>query len=78
PTECVALEYESQNTVILQGALAVTSLPPSGGLTHVANEWLWEAVDGLMAMGYSITSVMLSGQGTEPNPHVYHVVMSKQ
>jgi hypothetical protein len=41
------------------------------------NVYLWEAVDRFKAQGYTLTSVMLGGQGSQGNPHEFFVVMSK-
>lgn len=41
------------------------------------NVYLWEAVDAFKAQGYTLTSVMLGGQGSQGNPHEFFVVMSK-
>lgn len=41
------------------------------------NVYLWEAVDRFKAQGYTLTSVLMGGQGTQGNPHEFFVVMSK-
>ena len=41
------------------------------------NIYLWQAVDQFKAQGYTLTSVMLGGQGSQGNPHQFFVVMSK-
>ena len=41
------------------------------------NVYLWEAVDRFKAQGYTLTSVMLGGQGSQGNPHEFFVVMSR-
>lgn len=41
------------------------------------NVYFWEAVDAFKAQGYTMTSVMLGGQGSQGNPHEFFVVMSK-
>jgi hypothetical protein len=41
------------------------------------NVYLWEAVDRFKAQGYTLTSVLMGGQGTQGNPDEFFVVMSK-
>jgi hypothetical protein len=41
------------------------------------NIYLWEAVDRFKEQGYTLTSVMIGGQGTQGNLHEFFVVMSK-
>jgi hypothetical protein len=44
---------------------------------YAANPAIWNAVDGFKALGYSITSIQLSGQGNQGDPHNWYIVMSK-
>jgi hypothetical protein len=41
------------------------------------NIHLWQAVDAFKAQGYTVTSVLLGGQGSQGNPHEFFVIMSK-
>jgi hypothetical protein len=41
------------------------------------NIYLWQAVDAFKVQGYTVTSVMLGGQGSQGNPHEFFIVMSK-
>jgi hypothetical protein len=46
-----------------------------GGYTE--NPFFWQAVDGFKAQGYTIDSVLVSGQSSQGSPHEFFVVMSK-
>jgi hypothetical protein len=46
-----------------------------GGL--IDNPFIWQAVDEFKTQGYAVDSVILSGQGSQGNPHDVYVVMSK-
>jgi hypothetical protein len=46
-------------------------------LGNYPNIYIWEAVDRFKEQGYTLTSVMMAGQGTQGNPHEFFVVMSK-
>jgi hypothetical protein len=71
---CAFIVYESANTVVLGGDLLINTSP---GL-YSDNPFLWQAVDGFKAQGYTtIESVLPTGQGTEANPHKLYIVMSK-
>ena len=49
----------------------------SGETGNYPNIYLWQAVDKFKEQGYTVTSIMLSGQGTQGNPHQFFVVLSK-
>jgi hypothetical protein len=77
---CVSLEYESPNTVVLNGdrlMLNTTGLLSGGGGGYWPNPYIWKAVDGFKGLGYSLTLTELGGQGSRGNPHEYILVMSK-
>ena len=78
---CVSLEYESPSTVVLNGdklILDTTGLLTGGGSGgNWPNPYIWKAVDGFKALGYSLTFTELGGQGSRGNPHDYVLVMSK-
>jgi hypothetical protein len=71
--ECLFLLYESATTVVLNGDLLIRSSP---GL-YIDNPFIWQAVDEFKVQGYKVDSVMVSGQGSQGNPHELYVVMSK-
>ena len=76
--ECAVLIYESPTTIVLNGNTAVSKIGGDGRtILYEPNIWLWKAVDNLKGRGFTTDSIMLAGEGTEPNPHVYHVIMSK-
>jgi hypothetical protein len=69
----MTVDYQSANLVALHGE----SLLP-GGSTFYSNFYLWEIVDKLLTtLGFRINSMAASGVGTEANPTVLHVVLSK-
>jgi hypothetical protein len=70
---CVTVVYESPTTLVLVGDLLVVQF--GGG--YGGNPFIWQAVDGFKAQGYTLHSVLLSGQGTQVNPHEWYIVMSK-
>jgi hypothetical protein len=69
---CVSVVYESPTTLVLNGDMLIVQ---TGGYTQ--NPFFWQAVDGFKAQGYTIDSVLLSGQGSQGNPHEFSVVMSR-
>jgi hypothetical protein len=73
--QCVSVVHESPTTLVLQGNLLL--LPTQIGGDIIDNFFIWQAVDRFKAQGYSLTSVQLAGQGTQPNPHIWYIVMSK-
>ncbi len=77
-SQCVTLVYESPNTVVLDASLLLISTDFSGSFAgNWDNPFVWKAVDRFKALGYSLTSVELGGQGSQGNPHNWHIVMSK-
>lgn len=78
-SQCVTLVYESPATVVLDAGLLLISTDFSGSLSgNWDNPFVWKAVDRFKALGYLVTSVELGGQGSQSNPHNWHIVMSKQ
>ncbi|SRR5215204_5330052 len=76
---CTLLIHESPTTVVLQGPYVISRLSDDRSQVVAApNAWVWQVVDSLKTKGLTIDSIVLAGQGTAPNPHVNHVVMSKQ
>jgi hypothetical protein len=76
---CTLLIHESPTTIVLQGPSVISRLSDDRSQVVAApNAWVWRVADSLKARSFTIDSIVLAGQGTAPNPHVYHVVMSKQ
>jgi hypothetical protein len=72
---CVSLVHESPTTVVLQGNLLLRPTQVGGDI--IDNYFIWQAVDRFKAQGYTLNSVLLAGEGAQPNPHVWYIVMSK-
>jgi hypothetical protein len=69
----MTVDYQSANLVVLHGEYLLPSGPG-----FYANFFLWEAVDKLQTtLGFRVVSMAVSGVGTESNPAVIHVVLSK-
>lgn len=78
-SQCVTLVYESPTTVVLDAGPLLISTDFSRSLSgNWDNPFVWKAVDHFKALGYLVTSVELGGQGSQGNPHNWHIVMSKQ
>lgn len=75
--QCVELEYESPTTIVLHGHLLLQGLSAESFVRQEYNSYLWWPVDAAKNLGFVISSVIFSGQGTESDPYIYHVVMSK-
>jgi hypothetical protein len=69
---CLDVVYASDRTILLDGDLLIQT---SAG--NQQNPFIWIAVDGFKALGYTLTSTELSGQGSQGNPHSWYIVMSK-
>jgi hypothetical protein len=63
------------STLVLTGELLIVR-DQGGG--YVENRYIWVAVDEFKAVGHTLHSVLLAGQGTQGNPHNWYIVMSKQ
>lgn len=70
---CADIAYASGNLVILTGE----TIPQVRVNVRADNHVIWQAVNQIMAQGFSIQSISVSGSGVESNPHVFHVVMAK-
>jgi hypothetical protein len=75
PTSCVEAEYESPDTVVLRGDYLIFN---SSLTNYNANQFIWKAVDDLKTKGFVIDSVAMGGVGSQGNPNLYHVIMSKK
>ena len=75
PRGCVILVYESPTTVVLRGEAAIF-----GGSAETPrlypNTFLWKAVDGFKAQGYTIT-IGMSRAYNISNSNMIDVIMSK-
>jgi hypothetical protein len=76
PRRCVILVYESPTTVVLRGGVLILGGTPENRGTY-PNPFLWIAVDGFKAQGYTITSIGMNGAGNGSSPNEFHVIMSK-
>jgi hypothetical protein len=74
--KCVDLVYESPTTVVLNGLVLIFGESPESRGLH-PNPFLWIAVDGFKAQGYSITSIEMSLAGNQSSSNQFHVIMSK-
>jgi hypothetical protein len=74
---CVVLVYESPKTVVLSGLVKIFGgSPESRGL--YPNPFLWNAVDGFKAQGYTITAIAMNVVGgNKSSDNEFHVIMSK-
>jgi hypothetical protein len=73
--QCVSVVHDSSTTLVLTGELLIISVA-GGGTAYVENRYIWIAVDEFSALGYTLDHVLLSGQGTQGNPHQWYIVMS--
>ncbi len=73
---CVVLVYESPTTVVLNGLVKIF-----GGSTGTPrlypNPFLWNAVDGFKAQGYTISTIEMNVVGNKSSDNEFHVIMSK-
>jgi hypothetical protein len=73
---CVILVYESPTTVVLNGLIKIFGgSPESRGL--YPNPFLWNAVDGFKAQGYTITGIEMNVVSNKTSDNEFHVIMSK-
>lgn len=77
PYSCIEVEYESPNIVVLNGHYIQFNSSLPLGESKPPNTILWQGVEALKSQGFVIESVMMGGEGSEGNPNVYHIVMSK-
>ncbi len=73
---CVILVYESPTTVVLSGLISIFGgSPESRGF--YPNPFLWDAVDGFKAQGYTISDIEMNTVGNKSSDNEFHVIMSK-
>jgi len=71
---CISLVHESPTMIVLTGDLLINTSP----LLYADNTPLWKAVNNFKdSGGYTFTTVEITGQGRQANPHKLYVVMSK-
>jgi hypothetical protein len=77
PRGCVILVYESPTTVVLNGDVSIFG-GSAESRRHYPNPFLWNAVDGFKAQGYTITSIEINGgTGNQSSSNKFNVIMSK-
>jgi hypothetical protein len=72
----VILVYESPTTVVLNGFIKIFGGDPGSRVFH-PNPFLWDAVDGFKAQGYTITSIEMNIVSDRSSDNEFHVIMSK-
>jgi hypothetical protein len=60
--------YESNTTVVFEGDLIEN---------YEYNKGIWEAMDFLQSEGFKVLDMMRTGEGTEDNPNIVFITMSK-
>ncbi len=70
---CLFLLYESATTIVLNGDLLINQSPG----VYIDNPFIWQAVDEFKVQGYAVDPVLVSGQGSQGNPHQLYVMMSR-
>jgi hypothetical protein len=73
---CVVLVYESPTTVVLKGLIAIYGGNPESP-RHYPNPFLWNAVDGFKAQGYTITTIEMNVISNKSSDNEFNVIMSK-
>jgi hypothetical protein len=78
PGRCVILVYESPTTVVLNGGVLILGgTPETESRGFYPNHFLWIAVDGFKAQGYTITAIEMNVVGNKSSFNDFHVIMSK-
>jgi hypothetical protein len=73
---CVILVYESPTTVVLNGLIKIFGGSAESPRLY-PNPFLWNAVDGFKAQGYTITAIEMNVVGNRSSDNEFHVIMSK-
>lgn len=76
PGGCVNLVYESPTTVVMNGNALIFG-GSAENKTLYPNPFLWKAVDGFKAQGYTITTIVMSEIGNDRSRDIFRVIMSK-
>jgi hypothetical protein len=73
---CVILVYESPTTVVLSGLIKIFG-GSAESQRNYQNPFLWRAVDGFKAQGYTITTIEMTVVSNKSSDNDFHVIMSK-
>jgi hypothetical protein len=73
---CVTLIYESPTTVVLRGLVSIYGGSPESRGPY-PNPFLWNAVDGFKAQGYTLTYIEMIMGSNRSGDEEFNVVMSK-
>ena len=73
---CVVLVYESPTTVVVKGLVSIFGGSP-GSRGFYPNPFIWKAVDGFKAQGYTITDIEVTMEGNKSSDNEFNVIMSK-
>ena len=76
PGGCVNLVYESPTTVVMNGNALIFGGSAEKKTLNL-NPFLWKAVDGFKAQGYTITSIVMREIDNDSSHDVFSVIMSK-
>jgi hypothetical protein len=73
---CVVLVYESPTTVVLNGLIKIFG-GSAESQRNYPNPFLWNAVDGFKAQGYTITTIEMNVVSNRSSDNEFNVIMSK-
>jgi uncharacterized membrane protein YfcA len=73
---CVVSVYESPTTVVVNGLVSIFGGVP-GSRGFYPNPFIWKAVDGFKAQGYTITDIVVTMGGNKSSDSEFNVIMSK-
>jgi hypothetical protein len=73
--KCVILVYESPTTVVLNGRVKIFGGSAESPRIY-PNPFLWNAVDGFKAQGYTITTIERNEISNKSSDNEFHVIMS--
>ena len=76
PRQCVMLVYESPTTVVLNGQALIFG-GSAESIGNYPNSFLWKAVDGFKAQGYTISAIEMTIGGNKSADDKFNVIMSK-
>jgi hypothetical protein len=73
---CVVLVYESPTTVVLNGLVKIFG-GSAESQRNYPNPFLWRAVDGFKAQGYTISTIEMNVVSNKSSDNEFNVIMSK-
>ena len=73
---CVVLVYESPTTVVLNGLVKIFG-GSAESQRNYQNPFLWRAVDGFKAQGYTISTIEMNVVSNKSSDNEFNVIMSK-